>query len=116
MVKIIYCAITIIIIICKNIQWFKVCCDPLKKHKCQVKTKLKEITVEVAKKHKDQKLIPGNKICCKCYKEFDLLLHSDILAGVVIYEVEDEVYLDEKLNKSLVHLDCTPIKKVRKIE
>ena len=43
-------------------------------------------------------------------------LISDILPyGYVIYEVEQEIYFDEKLNKPLVHLDCTPIKKVRKM-
>ena len=65
------------------------------------------------KKYKDQKFIPGKKICRKCYKELGLLLYSDILAdGDAVYEVE-EVYLDERPTKSLVHLD-TPIKKFKK--
>ena len=58
-----------------------------------------------------QRLIPGKKVCCKCNNELDLLLHSDILAdGDPVFEVE-EVYLDERLNKSLVHLDRTSVKK-----
>ena len=65
---------------------------------------------------KIHKLILGKKLCCKCYKELDSLWHSDFLAdGNPVYGVEGEVYIAERLNKSLVHLDCTTIKKLEKI-
>ena len=65
----------------------------LNKNKIEKKKK----NLRKCKKYKDKKLIPGKKLCCKCYKELDLLLYNHIFAdGDAVYE-EEEVYLDERL-------------------
>ena len=76
----------------------------MKKHKWQVTAIFREIISENAKNFKDHKLISGNKLCCKCYKKLNLMFHSDILAGCdATYQVEDDVSVDQRLNKLSVH-------------
>ena len=56
-------------------SWFKVCCDPFQKHSRHVRSTLREISLEDVKRFENfSDLIPGKKLCFRCFKELEGLV------------------------------------------
>ena len=105
---------------------YKACCNPLKNHNCtkstRVKRTLEEISLKFAKQYGGLNLIPGQKLCYRCKKTIEDL--REIPERGDKYDHDDDTDCDyevggngknaEKLNETLISIDCSPLKKVLK--
>ena len=100
-------------------SWFKVCCDPFQKHSRHVRSTLREISLEDVKRFENfSDLIPGKKLCFRCFKELEGLvepIREPDECNDAQYVCGEEHFKErkEKLNNSLTGIDCSPIKKIR---
>ena len=64
---------------------FKKCEDPFKKHKRSVKTKLHEVTLDEFKHSLHNCVLPGQKLCQRCFKECN---ESKVEPDIIMHEIK----------------------------
>lgn len=79
---------------------YKTCFDPFQRHKVMVKTTLRPVTIEMVhllKKITKQHVIPGWKICFKCFKEASSyetnMEEPDVMATEAAMDVANESFI-----------------------